>query len=127
MRQDQYEALQVRGEQLIDLFLEESNPDKWPGVGIEPAKMDKSTRGDRYWCKKDAVATLAAAQRIATLLDVVRRKTAGGENTPDAVTPDQDDLDKEITEAEREAQRALDKARKAAQRTSFTKRAHGKT
>lgn len=125
MRQDQFESLQQRGEELIDLFLDESDPSKWPGVGIEPAKMDKSTRGDRYWCKKDAVATLAAAQRIVNLLDVVRRKTAGGEVTPDAVTPGQDELDKEITEAEREAQKALDKARKAAQRSEFGKRTYG--
>lgn len=126
MRQDQFESLQARGEQLIDLFLEESDPDKWPGVGIEPAKMDKSTRGDRYWCKKDAVATLAAAQRITNLLDVVRRKTAGGETTPDAVGPDQDELDGEITEAEKLAQRMLNKVRKTAARASFNKRVHGK-
>jgi hypothetical protein len=86
MRQDQFEALQQRAEQLIDVFLAESDPEAWPGHGIAPASMDKATRGDRVWCKRDAAATLSCAQRIAGLVDLARQKTAGGEATPGAVT-----------------------------------------
>ncbi|WP_439606874.1 hypothetical protein [Hydrogenophaga sp.] len=114
MRQDQFESLQQRAEQLVDLFLAESDPAKWPGAGIEPANMEKGTRGDRYWCKKDAVATLACAQRIITLVDTVRAKTAGGEVTPGAVTEDEGDLEVEMQAAEAEASRTIERHRKAA-------------
>ena len=107
MRQDQFESLQKRAEQLVDLFIQESDPDKWPGAGIEPANMEKGTRGDRYWCKKDAVATLACAQRIVSLVDSVRAKTAAGEATPGAVTDDEEELEAEMQAAEVEAARIL--------------------
>src|SRR5690606_31063969 len=86
MRQDQFEALQKRAEELIDAFLRESNPAEWPGAGIKPAQMQRETRGDLYWCKKNAVATLACAQRIIGLVDLAREKSAGGEDNPGAVT-----------------------------------------
>jgi len=41
MRQDQYEKLQALSERLTDTFLEEGDPDRWPGHGIEVAAMDK--------------------------------------------------------------------------------------
>lgn len=127
MRQDQFEALQVRAEQLIDLFLSESNPEKWPGHGIEPSAMESKTRGDRYWCKKDAVATLACAQRIGNLIDLARQKTAGGEDTPGAVVPEgAEDLDKDIRAAEKEATAILDGVASKARKTEFDKRVHGK-
>lgn len=126
MRQDQFEALQQRAEKLLDLFLAESDPDKWPGAGIEPAKMEKTTRGDRYWCKKDAVATLACAQRIGALVDLARQKTAGGDDAPEAVTPGEDDLEAEVREAEAEADRILKKVGREAAKAEFDKRVHGK-
>ena len=116
MRQDQFESLQKRAEQLVDLFILESDPEKWPGVGIEPAKMDKSTRGDRYWCKKDAVATLACAQRIVSLIDTVRAKTSKPTNpdNPGAVTDGDDVLDGDVAAAEKEADRILRNMKNAA-------------
>lgn len=114
MRQDQFESLQKRAEQLVDLFIQESDPEKWPGAGIEPANMDKGARGDRYWCKKDAVATLACAQRIVSLIDSVRAKTAGGETTPGAVTDGEEELEGDIAAAEKEADRILRNMQKTA-------------
>ncbi|HAL72710.1 MAG TPA: hypothetical protein DCP71_13165 [Verrucomicrobiales bacterium] len=127
MRLDQFEALQQRAEQLVDLFISESDPDKWPGKGLEPGQMDQKTRGDRYWCKKDAVATLACAQRIGTLVDLARRKTAAHEDTPEAVTEGEDDLDKEIRAAEKEAAKIINGAASKARKSEFDKRVHGKT
>lgn len=123
MRQDQFDALQERAEQLIDLFLEESNPEKWPGHGIEPMAMEKQTRGDRYWCKKDAVATLACAQRIGNLIDL-----AGKKETPSTGGETSDDLEKEIRDAEKEATAILNKAQTSAKRVTkqaFDKKVHG--
>lgn len=130
MRQDQFEALQQRAEQLVDLFLQESNPDKWPGKGLEPGQMDQQTRGDRYWCKKDAVATLACAQRIGSLVDLARRKTAWGEAAPEAVVEQgADELDAEIRKAEKEAKAILNRMQSGARpgKKEFDKRVHGKS
>lgn len=114
----------------MDLFLQESDPEKWPGVGLEPGQMDQQTRGDRYWCKKDAVATLACAQRIGTLVDLARRKTAGGEAGPEAV-PEHgaDELDAEIRKAEKEAKAILNRMQAGARpsKKDFDRRVHGKS
>ena len=115
MRQDQFEALQQRAESLLDLFLQEANPAKWPGHGIEPRNMDKGTRGDRVWCKRDAAMTLACVHRITTLVSVVRQKSAGGETDPDAVTDPEDELNREVAAAEKEAALAAERLTRQAQ------------
>lgn len=107
MRQDQYEALQRRAEELIDLFLDESDPAKWSGAGVAMAAMNKQTRGDRLYDKKSAVATLACAQRIMGLADAVRARTAGGAEPGEAGAVDEDGdegLDAEVQAAMREAE-----------------------
>lgn len=129
MRQDQFEALQQRAEQLLDLFLTESDPAAWPGAGIAPAAMDKGTRGDRVWVKRDAAATLVCVQRIGGLVDLARRKTAEGETTPGAVTDTDDDLDAQAAEAEREAAKLLSRVQRrppATRRSAAKKSVHGK-
>ena len=75
MRQDQYEKLQALSERLTDVFLNEAEPEKWPGHNIEPGVMDQQTRGDRYWCKKNAVATLTLIGRVAGLTDLIQKQS----------------------------------------------------
>ena len=43
MRQDQYEKLQALSERLTDVFLNEAEPEQWPGHNIEPGAMDQQT------------------------------------------------------------------------------------
>jgi hypothetical protein len=128
MRQDQFEALQKRGEQLVDVFIAESDPAAWPGHGTKPANMDKATRGDRYWCKKDAVATLACAQRIFTLVQVIRERSAPDLPTAPDGAPDEveDSLDKEVAAAEAEATKLLDQVQRGARKAAFDKHVHKK-
>lgn len=129
MRQDQFERLQARAEQLVDVFLEESDPAKWPGAGIAPAAMEKTTRGDRYWCKKDAVATLACAQRITNLLQVIRERQVPVDPQPGANGEDgqpEDSLDTEIAAAEAEASKLLDEVQRRARKADFDRHVHGK-
>jgi len=128
MRQEQFERLQSLHEKLVDVFLDEANPDKWPGNGVEISSWDQQTRGDRYWIKKNAVATIALTQRIQSLVTVVRHATAagGGEETPEAVTDPQEDLDKQVAEAEKEASRLLDTVQRAAAKAKFDGKVHGK-
>jgi len=117
MRHDQFEQLQQRAEQLVDVFLKESDPTTWPGHGIQPSAMEKSTRGDRYWCKKDAVATLACAQRIISLVQVIRERSVGDVPPVDGDdATDGDPLDAEVASAEAEATRLLESLQRGARK-----------
>lgn len=127
MRQDQFEKLQALEERLTDIFLGEAEPDKWPGHGIEPRNMDAKTRGDRYWVKKNAVATLSLIQRVGSMVN--RSLPREGEGAPPA-TPDGDEpqeealLDSEIHEAEKEAARLM-RQLQGAGKAAFDKKTHG--
>ena len=66
MTPDQIEKLAAIETELVEVFVEECKPKAWPGM----AKKDE--RGDRYWYKKNALATLTLAARIQTLLRDVR-------------------------------------------------------
>lgn len=127
MRQDQYEKLQALTEKLTDTFLDEANPDAWPGHGVEIAAMDQQTRGDRYWCKKNAAATLSVIVRTTSLIGIIQQRSAGGQELPPSDgTPENDSLDAEINAAEKEANRLLNQIQHKASKAAFDKRVHGK-
>lgn len=110
MRQDQYEKLQALSEKLTDVLINEIDPAVWPGHGIAPNAMDRDTRGDRYWCKKNAAATLSALTRLHTIIGQVQRTAP-----PDPeVGEEETDIEKEIATAEAEALRAIDAAQRRA-------------
>lgn len=67
MRADQITQLSTIEEQLVDLFVQECKTEGWPGM-----ERDKD-RGDRYWHKKNALATLNIVARIQNVLRDVRR------------------------------------------------------
>jgi hypothetical protein len=116
MRQDQYERLQKLEEQLLDVFMDEADPASWPGYGMTLANVDKSTRGDRYWCKRNAAATAALSQRITSLVGRVQASGLGT-TAPPADAPaeggeERDELEAEVASAEREAMALLDKVQR---------------
>lgn len=125
MRQDQYERLQALSERLTDVFLDEAEPDNWPGKGMDVAAMDKQTRGDRYWCKKNAVATLSLIDRVGKLTGDIQAASSAGAGSA-AVVDDDDGLDTEIESAEKEAAKLMDKMLLQAKKAQFDKRVHGK-
>lgn len=110
MREDQYLKLQALHAKLVDVALVEADPENWSGAGHLPRELSQQDRGDRYWCKKNAVATLSVAIRIDTLLAKVQ-----GPNVTPGKKGDEDDgedaaaglLDAEVNAAEREAKRLL--------------------
>lgn len=128
MRQDQYEKLQALSERLTDVFLDEAEPERWPGHGIEVGAMDQKTRGDRYWCKKNAVATLSLIDRVAKLTGTIQAASAAGAGS--AAVPEGEEeegsLDAEITSAEKEAAKLLDQIHRQAKKSQFDKKVHGK-
>lgn len=126
MRQDQFEKLQALSEKLIDVAMDEADPDTWPGAGWKPAELTKEQRGDRYWSKKNAVATLSLIDRIHRIVNDVRSASAGGGADPAAVTEAETELDAEINAAEKEATKLLDRVQRETKRAEFKKHVHGK-
>lgn len=119
MRKDQLERLADLSEALADAFIDEADPSLWPGHGVPCADQDRDVRGDRYWAKKTASATLA-------LLLNVEKLTA---NTRDALGRDpydDDDMDKQIASAQRTASRLMDDLQRRTVKAEFDRRAHGK-
>jgi hypothetical protein len=115
MRQDQYEKLQALTEQLTDAFISEADPAVWPGHGIEPRSMDQQTRGDRYWCKKNAAATLSVIVRTTSLIGIIQMRglvgeSGGGENqSASGEAAEEDGLESDVRAAEKEAEKLLQK------------------
>jgi len=127
MRQDQYERLQALVEKLTDAFIGEADPDSWPGAGVPLANMDQQTRGNAYWCKKNAAATLSVIVRTTSLIGIIQSRSAGGGaggvTTPGAGAPEAEEetgLDAEMKAAEKEATKLLN------QLQSGMKKVHGK-
>lgn len=115
MRADQYEKLQALQEKLVDVFLMEADSDNWPGANLTSAAMDQQTRGDRYWSKKNAVATGGLIQRVSNLtmkIEMANSQPGGG--GADEVRDEESDLDKQVAAAEKEGKRLLDKVQKKA-------------
>lgn len=126
MRQDQYDKLQALSEKLTDVVLDEANPDNWPGAGWAVTQLTKEQRGDRYWSKKNAVATLSLIGRIHQLTDVIRLASNAGAPGGAGVKEPEDGLDAEINAAEKEASRLLDEINRKTKKAEFDRRVHGK-
>jgi len=129
MRQDQYERLQQLEEKLMDVFLSEADPETWPGHGIATGAMDQKTRGDRYWVKKNAVATLSLAQRVGTTIGQVQLRGAGTTAPESASAPEgpaPDHLDDEVSAYEKEAAALLKGLQDGSRKAEFDRKVHGR-
>ncbi|MCC6196798.1 MAG: hypothetical protein IT518_20280 [Burkholderiales bacterium] len=110
MRLDQYDRLQALQERLTDTVLQEADPDRWPGEGKELAALTREERGDRYWCKRNAAATLSIIMKVHTLLGATHARGVARPNETD----DEVDLEQEVRQAEKEAAAILEKMQKRA-------------
>lgn len=105
MRPDQSERLSRLSESLTEVVLTEADPSTWTGGDTPVAQLTKDDRGDRYWCKKNAAATLALLGRVEHLLANFRDR---GPASPKQDEPDEgESLEREIARAEAEASRHL--------------------
>jgi len=120
MRPDQIERLRELQEKLADVVLEEADPETWPGAGVPQADVDQATRGNRYWCKKNAAATFALLERTTSTLTEYNAPTGLAAEAQDA------DIDKQIAKREKEAAALLDGVMKKARKAAFDERTIGK-
>lgn len=119
MRPDQIQRLRELQEKLAEVVLEEADPDTWPGAGMPLADVDRDTRGDRFWCKKNAAATFALLERTTSTLTY----------SPNDRQPQEEqevDIDKQIAKREKEAAALLDGVMKKARKAAFDERTIGK-
>lgn len=129
MRQDQFEKIQALNEKLADVFINEANPDKWPGANTPIDLQDAKIRGDRYWMKKNAVATIALIQRITYYVGSIQRNQipvdpVGGETVDQA---EESSVDKEIDKYEKSAKKLIDDMLNATGKKEYDKRVIGKS
>lgn len=111
MRDEQYVKLKALLVKLTDVVLVEADPAQWNGEGKPLVDLTREERGDRYWCKKNAAATLSVLMRVVNLVSVIERDNRPGD-IPAASEPGETDLDKEVAAAEREAKQILTKLAK---------------
>ena len=113
MTPEQSARLLALNDRIAEVLLEEMDPDNWSGAGIALVNMDKEQRGNRYFDKKNAAMTAVLYIDNAKLLEN-SKASLGRDPYKD------DELDKKIAKAEKEAGQLLDKVKKKASR------AHGK-
>jgi len=110
MHQDYKTRLTTLSDKLTDVVLEEADPAHWPGAGKKPSELTKDERGDRYWDKKNAAASLTLLIKVHSLIGM---QTRGG--TPND-NPGQDDeafaLGQQVSKAEREAAAIIERLQK---------------
>jgi hypothetical protein len=119
MRPDQLVRLNELSDMLADVLIEEIDPREWPGAGAPLASLSKEDRGDRYWCKKNAAATLMLVGKVGELTK--------GALLMNYDADDSRQLDDDIKQAEKEASKLLAQLQDTAGKTEFSKRAYGKT
>lgn len=108
MHSDYKTRLTALSDKLTDVVLEEADPDNWPGAGKEITKHTKQERGDRYWHKKNAAASLTLLVKVHSLIGMHIR---GG--TPKTGGEDPDDeaflLGQQVAAAERKALEVIER------------------
>ncbi len=113
MRTDQYVRLQELAEKLTDVFLDEADPSNWNGAGAKLCDMDQETRGNAYWCKKNATATLSVLMRTTSLIGMIQTRSSGGGGAAGGVEEteqqkEEDSLDADVKKAEKQAAKMLE-------------------
>ncbi|MFM2290171.1 MAG: hypothetical protein RL684_3314 [Pseudomonadota bacterium] len=106
MRDDQYVKFKHLADRLVDVVVDELNPDGWSGAGMTLSEMDKDTRGDRYWSKKNASQTLSILMKMHSLTRMVEQMHMPA-NEGGAIEDTDAQLDKQIRSAEKQAEEIM--------------------
>ena len=114
MRPDQLQRIADLSEKLAEVVLEEADPDTWPGAGVPLAEMSNEQRGNRYWAKKNAAASVSLLERTTSLLTDAQDLR---NNRPE----DDVDMEKQIAAREKEATKLLNKVMSKAKQVSSGK------
>lgn len=97
-------------DRLTEIAISECDVTQWPGHGKKVSEMDKQERGDRYWAKQNATATITLVKNLHTL--VAQREAGQKERLAanPAAASDEEILEQQTAQAEREAAEAIRRA-----------------
>jgi cell division septum initiation protein DivIVA len=103
MREDQRQRLKELQEKLADVFLDEADPDSWPGLGLPSAQLSADDRKERYLYKRAACETAMLLTRAQALAG---EDAMGGE----AKDERQSGIESDIGRMEKQAAKMLEAA-----------------
>ena len=103
MRDDQIIRLQALSESLGEVVIHEVDPANWPGATKDPGELTQQERGDRYWSKKNAAATMTLLLKVVNITGVLNKQKPGDDDSAER------ELDDELASAEREAKAIIDR------------------
>ncbi|MEQ6971045.1 hypothetical protein [Pectobacterium polaris] len=109
MHNDYKSRLTVLSDKLTDTVLTEADPDNWPGAGKTINQHTKDERGDRYWFKKNAAATLTLLTKVHSLIGM---HTRGGSPNDGGGDDEAFGLGQQVAKAEREAAAIIERLQK---------------
>jgi hypothetical protein len=98
MTPEQKERLEKIEARLVDVVLNDADPDNWTASNLKLNEMTGEERGDANWCRKTAVQSVALLIRVQQLM-----REQAPEERPGA------DEDDKIRAAEKEASKLLAK------------------
>jgi len=108
------------------VFLDEADPEHWPGKGLKLGAMDPQTRGDLYWVRKTAASVLALELRVSNRIGAAQASGLG--TTPGAPAeeqPTEDGIDTELQAAEKQAAALLRELQTGTKKARWDKSVHG--
>ncbi|MCW1973465.1 UNVERIFIED_ORG: hypothetical protein FHW05_002313 [Pantoea agglomerans] len=101
-------------DRLTEIAITECDVTQWPGHGKAVTEMTKEERGDRYWSKQNATATITLIKNLHNLVS----QREGGQKDRMNANPNAADVEETVEQqaarAEREAKAAIKKAMNAA-------------
>ncbi|WP_368913507.1 hypothetical protein [Mixta calida] len=97
-------------DKLTDVVIHEVDPDNWPGADKPLSQHTKDERGDRYWFKKNAAASLTLLVKVHSLIGMQER--AGGAPNTNSAGDDDFELGQQVVKAEREAAAIIERLQK---------------
>ncbi|EJP5180880.1 hypothetical protein NT945_002122 [Salmonella enterica] len=107
MYEDYRTRLTALSDKLTSVVIEEADPDNWSGSKKPVKELTKDERGDRYWDKKNAAASLTLLIKVHSLIGMQSRGTTG-ENVDD----DDFGLAQQVAKAEKEAAAIIERVMK---------------
>lgn len=119
MKPEQLKRLQHVTELVAEEFIIEADPNNWSGgANVSPKDLDKTTRGNRHWDKKNAILT---GTLLARMMDLAEGRTKEAK--------DDDESEKKVDEYEARAQALLNDVERRRQAKEMTEKiiekAHG--
>ena len=69
MRADQLARLESILEGLINVALNDADPDNWVGSGKVPREMTQQERGDARWCRSLALGSISLTMQVQRLME----------------------------------------------------------